>query len=175
MGVIADYRRTVSRPHSLLGGAGLAPAAWVYAPPQMDRPGIDPELALLERGLALHHAGDFPAAIAEFTAAIVVMAEPAYGHQLRGNARRKAGDKEGALQDYDLAIALDPALKRPPEGQISRGFAEVPIRATPRRRWHATFRLARGALPGSLQSITPPQPIHEACRSVNFRLPPLHR
>ena len=58
------------------------------------------------RGLALYEAGDYSAAAQAFA-----LGDDAAAHYNRGNALARAGDLEGALEAYDLALEREPDLQ----------------------------------------------------------------
>lgn len=74
----------------------------------------------VDRGHALLDF-DLGRAAADFSEAIRLSPNHAAAHRLRGDAKRLAGDPEGAIADYTEAIRLDP---RSAEAFCMRGFAK---------------------------------------------------
>jgi Flp pilus assembly protein TadD len=60
------------------------------------------------RGIASYRSGNFPQAIANFNAAILLDPDDAQAYNSRGNAWDEMGAFESALADYDEAMRIDP-------------------------------------------------------------------
>jgi len=68
----------------------------------------DKSAALLNRGVAYRQAGNFEAAISDYTAVIELNGEDDVAYANRANAYRQAGDLAAARTDIDEALALNP-------------------------------------------------------------------
>jgi tetratricopeptide (TPR) repeat protein len=71
------------------------------------------------RGFSVYNAGNYEAAIADYTTAIELDPSYAYAYNNRGSAYYRLGDYEEALADYNRAIQLEPSAVR----YTSRGLA----------------------------------------------------
>ncbi|MCA9890716.1 MAG: tetratricopeptide repeat protein, partial [Anaerolineae bacterium] len=81
-----------------------------------------PENALgyASRGLAYYHLGEYEAAIADYTQAILLEPQYVEAHNNRGNAYSELQQYEEAIADFTQAIAIDPQY---PDAYNNRGNA----------------------------------------------------
>ena len=71
---------------------------------------LEPDLALVYLNKAIAHAanGDDRQAIVEASNAIRMRVEFADAFYVRGAAKAKRGDDDGAIADYSMALSFDP-------------------------------------------------------------------
>lgn len=64
--------------------------------------------ALISRGDAFTHLGDFGRGMADLDRAIALSPQNAYAHLVRGLAYARRGDAQAAMSDYDTTLKYDP-------------------------------------------------------------------
>ena len=118
---------------------------------------LDRQNALPWRGLAsvLVSLGKEPEAQRAVESALALGAPPAYVHNSCGEARRLRGDYEGALRDYEAALAADPAAVWPRFNIISSrlGMGNVEAAAATVEDAISAARKAKGDVGIVVQSI----------------------
>lgn len=81
---------------------------------QANQEGLDADSTIynliMDKALYLDELGRSEEAIAEYTHAIELAPDNAYGYQMRGWVKEHTGDTVGAIEDYSMAIMTDPDL-----------------------------------------------------------------
>jgi tetratricopeptide (TPR) repeat protein len=88
------------------------------AEPKAGQPGVTGlERIYHNRGLALHRAGFATKAVEDYDRALAIEPDNGFVHNDRGAARFDLKDFQGALEDFDQAIRLNPGYIRPYAGR----------------------------------------------------------
>jgi len=69
---------------------------------------VDKVEEALAQGAACARTGEYDKAIEYFTGAIILATNPAKGYYYRGYAKKGKGDLNGAIEDFSMAVKLDP-------------------------------------------------------------------
>lgn len=110
---LTDAYMLRGRAHMALYDSTLAIADFTEAAKQQPR---DPQI-LLERASAYLDEKNYPAVIADATAALALSPRLARAYNLRGRAIRASGDPQRAIAEFDHAVEIEPG----PETYYERG------------------------------------------------------